>query len=68
MTTVTTPTKGLWRLSESKGGSLFVYAEGENQPLLPRIKLPKRATKQMRANAELIVRAVNDYKLAHDVE
>lgn len=55
-------TPGPWTLEESKGGAFFIYppgcdAEGHQQPLRPRIRIPKRGTKQMFANARLIAAA-----------
>lgn len=51
-------TPGPWRFEESKGGAWFVYGEtGDTQPIKPKIRVPKRGTKLMIANAHLIAAA-----------
>jgi hypothetical protein len=50
-------TAGPWNLSESKGGALFIYSESSSQPIKPQIRVPRRGTKQMFANARLIAAA-----------
>lgn len=54
-------TPGPWEYLESKGGAWFIYppaeADGSAQPIRPKIRIPKRATKEMKANAYLIAAA-----------
>ncbi len=51
------PSPGPYRLAESRGGSHFIYAAGETEPLRPTVKLSRRHTKQQLANAQLFAAA-----------
>ncbi len=51
------PSPGPYRLAESRGGSHFIYAAGETEPLRPTVKLSRRHTKQQLANAQLLAAA-----------
>lgn len=53
-------TPGPWKVLESKGGSFFIYSllqsdsEGACSPIKPMVRVPKRSTIEMRANARLM--------------
>jgi len=49
-----------WRISESKGGRLFIYGSGESQPI-PLLKSKRKFTRRDRATLELICIAVNKF-------
>ena len=49
-----------WQIMESKGGKLYIYALGENQPI-PLLKSKKKLTRRDRATLELICLAVNEF-------
>lgn len=70
---VTMPTKGRWYVSEAKNGRFYIYSqrlddEENNYPIQPNIKIAKKHTKTERSNLDLIVMAVNEYKLRHGME
>jgi hypothetical protein len=49
-----------WRINESKGGKLYIYAAGENQPIRL-VHSYKKLTRRDRATLELICVAVNKF-------
>jgi hypothetical protein len=51
-----------WHLCESKGGKMYIYADGESQPLEV-IKMSKRPTRRALATLKLISAAVNSFEL-----
>jgi hypothetical protein len=50
-----------WRIAESKGGKLFIYAAGESQPI-PILKMKKHPTRRELATLQLICDAVNYFR------
>lgn len=54
-----------WRIAESKGGKIYVYAFGEDQPI-SLIRSKRKLTRRDRGTLELILTAVN-YFHEHDL-
>jgi len=50
-----------WRVEFSKGGKLYIYAEGENAPV-EILRMKKRPTRRELATLQLICDAVNDFR------
>jgi hypothetical protein len=50
-----------WRICESRGGKLYIYANGEDHPLSI-LKMRKRPTRRELATLQLICDAVNDFR------
>lgn len=50
-----------WRISRARNGKLYIYAEGEDQPLTL-IRGRKHLTRRELATLQLICDAVNDFR------
>jgi len=50
-----------WRVAIALSGSVFIYGEGESQPL-EILRRKKRRTRRELATLQLIVDAVNDFR------
>lgn len=69
MSESTQHTPGPWRFEESKGGAWFIYGEtGDGAPIKPHVKVPKRGTRLMRANARLMALAPQMYNALQAVK
>jgi hypothetical protein len=53
-----------WRIAESKGGHLYIYAEGEHNPI-ELVRTRKRMTRRELAQLQLICDAVNYFRRHH---
>lgn len=50
-----------WRVSKSQGGKLYIYADGEDQPISI-IRTRLHMTRRELATLQLICDAVNDFR------
>jgi hypothetical protein len=51
------PTPGSWHLGYAKSGAQYIYADGQEQPIRPNVRVNKSTTKEIVAYATLMAAA-----------